>query len=296
MIKRKTVYAVSGVLSCALIALMLTSTDVSASAARDGLYYSARSVIPAIFPFAIVASFLAEVGLPRSFTKVLPLHRLLSLPECAAPALLCGLVGGFPVGAVTACSLYENGRITRGEAALLCAVSSNVSPAFLVCVAGGMFSSAAFGIALWAAQSAVSVAVGMMMRRLTDDRMRKTEADVRERSLAAVLCGSVARSAAACVTVTGYVVFFRVLAAIFTSIFPPCGGVLSLTLEFSSGVEYSAAIGSRAACGFAVGFGGISALAQVWNYASADDIPVYPVLIVKAVSAAVLAVVGMIFC
>lgn len=295
MIKSKAIYALTGALSCALIALMLTSTDVSATAARDGLYYSARSVIPAIFPFSIVASVLAEVGLPRFFTKIMPLHRLLSLPECAAPALLCGLCGGFPVGAVTACSLYENGRITRGEAALLCAVSANVSPAFLVCVAGGMFSSASFGIALWAAQSAVSVALGIMMRRLTDDCMRKHSVDMRERSLAAVLCGSVAKSAAACVTVTGYVVFFRVIAAIFTSIFPPCGGVLSLTLEFSSGVEYSAAIGSRAACGFTVGFGGISALAQVWNYASADDIPVYPVLIVKAVSAVALAAVGFIF-
>ncbi len=295
MIKRKTAYAIAGVLSCALIALMLTHTDVSAAAARDGLYYSACSVIPAILPFSIVASVLAEVGLPRFFTKNLPLHRLLSLPECAAPALLCGLVGGFPVGAVTACSLYENGRITRGEAALLCAVSANVSPAFLVCVAGGMFSSTAFGIALWVAQSLVSVVLGTMLRRLTDDCTRKHSVDMRDKTFAAVLCGSVAKSAAACVTVTGYVVFFRVIAAIFTSIFPLCGGVLSLTLEFSSGVEYSAAIGSRAACGFAVGFGGISALAQVWNYASSDDIPVYPVLIVKFFAAATLAAVGFIF-
>lgn len=293
MIGRKTAYSAASLAVCGLIILMLASADTAASAVREGLDYVARSVIPAIFPFAVLSSMLSEIGLPQRIVRIFPFHRLLGLPECAAPAILCGLLGGFPVGAIASASLYERGLLTRGEASRLCAVTSNVSPAFLMSVVAGLFSSRVFGICLWAAQAFMSIGFGVLHRRFAGDppALRRAEA-ARVRPLTAVFCSAVGSSAAACVTVAGYVAFFRVIATVISSHIPCSRGVLLLLLEFSSGVEYAAQIDSAAACALSVGFGGVSALMQILNYASACGISARATLVSKSASALVLAAVG----
>ena len=293
MIKRKFIASCASLTVCLLIVVILCLPDTAAQAARDALRFSAGAVVPALFAFSVLSNILASVGLPRSVTQIFPLHRLLGLPESAAPAVLCGLVCGFPVGAMMTCSLYKDGRISRAEAARLCAVSANVSGAFLIMAVGKMFGSHLFGAILWAAQTAVSLGAGIVMNLARGEKERRTEAEspsyVR---LTAVFCQSVARSSSACLTVTGYIVFFRVLGAVLSELIPPLFGPLALVLEFSSGAAYSAGIGSAAACGFSVGFGGVSAFMQVCNYAGESGVPLFPTVCVKAVSAGVLTLVG----
>ena len=293
MIKRKIIYSSASLAVCALLILLLAYSDAASGAARDALLFSASSVIPALFAFSVLSCVLSSVGVPRLLTRALPLHRLLGLPECAVPALLCGLIGGLPVGAMLTCSLYGDGRITKWEAARLCAVSSNVSGAFLVGVVGRLFGSHLFGAILWAAQTAVAIGAGLIMRLFGGDGARyESSVEAKEPRLSEVFCDAVAKSSFACVTVTGYIVFFRVIAAIFSELVPLSEGVLLLTFEFSSGTAYSAGIGSAAACGFCVGFGGISALMQVYNYAGKSGIPMLPTFLTKASSAALLSMVG----
>ena len=294
MIKRKITASCASLAVCALIVLILCLPDTAAQAARDALAFSAESVVPALFAFSVLSNILSSVGLPRSVIRIFPLHRLLGLPESAAPAVLCGLVCGFPVGAMMTCSLYKDRRLTRAEAARLCAVSANVSGAFLVVAVGKMFSSHLFGAILWAAQTAVSLGAGIVMNLAHGEKERRTEAESpTDMLLSAVFCQSVARSSSACLTVTGYIAFFRVIGAVLASMLPPLCGPLALVLEFSSGAAYSAKIGSSAACGFSVGLGGVSALMQVCNYAGEDGVSLFPTVCVKAVSAGVLALVGL---
>ena len=279
----------------ALAAALLVFADVASDAARDALLFSAQTVIPSLFAFSVASSVLAAVGLPRFITRAFPLHRLLGLPECAAPALLCGLVGSMPVGAMLSSSLYDSGRITKNEAARLCAVSSNVSAAFLVGVVGQMFGSRIFGAILWAAQTVSAVACGVVFRytsRSGADERKDVTAAAEEQGIFGVFCDCVTRSAFASVTVCGYIVFFRVVGAILTEMCPPIAAVVGLTLEFSSGAAYSARIGSAAACGFAVGLGGVSSFSQICNYAGKSGVPVRRTLLSKAVSAVVLALCG----
>ena len=292
-VRRKTLYSLASLAVSLLLILLLTHPDTAADAARKALVFSAGSVVPALFAASVAATMLTELGIPHAVTRLLPVHRLAGLPECAAPAVLCGLVCGFPVGAMSAAALYENGRITRGEAARLCAMTSNVSAAFLIGAVGWMFGSRALGVLLWAAQSAAAVLSGALLRPIPENEtVRADDGPPIKLRFARVFCGAVAKSALACVTVSGYITFFCVLGAILSDMFPPAGGVLSLTLEFSSGAAYSAGIGSTAACGFTVGFGGISALMQACSYAGDAGIPMFPTLAAKASSAVILSAVG----
>lgn len=289
MIKRKIAYSLASVAVCALLAVTLYSADVSRAAALDALKFAAVSVVPMLFPFAVLARCLSAVGFPKIVYKLFPIHKPLGLPDCAAPALLCGLVGGFPVGAMLSADLYSRGLLTKGEAARLTAVSSSVSPAFLIGVAGPLFGSRAFGIRLWLAGTAVSYLCGVLLRFAPDDGTKLSQAcKVDERSPAAVFCDAVTSSATACVAVVGYIVFFRTVTASVGTLFPQIYGFLALVTEFSGGVKYAAEIGSRAACSFAVGFGGISALMQVENHIGKHEIPVWQTVAVKLVSAAIM--------
>ena len=290
MIKRKIIGGASALVVCALLALSLEYSDAVTGAAREALTFCAVSVVPSLFFFAALARILSEVGLPPGLSRVFPLHRLVGLPESAAPVVLCGLTGGLPVGAMLSAELYSRGQLTKTEAARLCAVSSNVSPAFLVGVAGRLFGSIGFGIYLWAAQSIVSLLCGAFLRFLPDDGVRCTTVrTAEEKSAAAVFTSAVSSSAAACVTVTGYIVFFRVLCAIIGETAPWAVGFMSLITEFAGGVRYAAETGSRAACAFAVGLGGISALMQVAGYAEKAKLPLWQTVCVRAVCASVLA-------
>ena len=289
--KRKIIYSFAAFATVMLIGLSLVYAGECADAAREGLALSARAIVPALFAFFVFSRLLSNLPLPRHIYKILPIHRLLGLPDVAAPVVLCGLIGGFPVGAALTCGLYKDGSITRGEASRLCAVASNVSPAFLIGVVGGRFSSIGFGVMLWIVQSAAAVGIGVIMRPFTNDghRLAATSAKGCKTSLIGIFCDAVTSSAQACLAVTGYIVFFRVIAAILCQMIPELYGAFVLIFEFSGGVDYAAAVGSRVACGFAVGFGGLSALMQITNYTEKTGVPVVPTVIMKLCTAVILA-------
>ena len=291
--RRKIIFSAASLAVCALLCLTLYYSDIAADAAKEGLILASSAVVPALFAFSVLARILCEIGFPDFVIKTVPIHKLFGLPECTFPVIVCGFVGGFPVGAMLTADLYSRGRLTRGEAARLCAISSNVSPAFLVGVVGKMFSSSEYGLKLWFVQSAVVICAGAVMRYLPDDSSGKKENINKKEHFSVIrtVCSAVAVSAAACVTVTGYIVFFRVISAVVGAEVPRFYGVLRLVCEFSGGAEYAAELSSRAACGFAVGFGGISALMQVANYAEKEGIPMFATVVVRVVCAGVLALV-----
>ena len=297
MNKRRIIRSVSSLAVCVLIGLTLYFGESVSDSAVAGLRYASTAVIPALFSFSVLARLLSSSGFDESVYRALPLHRLLGLPECAAPVVLCGLVGGFPIGAILTCDLYERGKLTRGEAARLCAISSNVSPAFLISVVGELFSSRVFGLVLWISQSLLSLASGVLLRSLPDDCHRLTQRGTGDgkQSPVSLLCDAVSSSAMSCLYVTGYIVFFCTLSALLSEIFPILTGFFALTMEFASGVKYAAATNSFAACGFAVGFGGISALMQITDRTSECGIPVIYTVVLKSLSSAVLAGVGYAF-
>lgn len=79
-------------------------------AARSGLALCGNVIIPSLFPFFVLSSLVVELGMSRYLGRLLqpvmaPLFRVNG--ACAA-ALALGIVGGYPVGARTAISLYQS--------------------------------------------------------------------------------------------------------------------------------------------------------------------------------------------
>ncbi len=153
-------------LLCATLSLILYP-DSGSAAAADGLTLCHQVIVPSLFPFFVLSSLVVELGMTRYLGKLLegvmpPLFRVGG--NCAA-ALALGFVGGYPVGATTAISLYKNGQCSKTEAERLLAFCNNAGPAFILGVVGaGIFSSSRAGLLLYCAHICASLTVGLIFR------------------------------------------------------------------------------------------------------------------------------------
>ena len=153
-------------LLCATLGLMLYPQECM-SAAKDGLTLCYNVIIPSLFPFFVLSSLVVELGLAGYVGRALErvMRPLFNVSGACASAFALGFIGGYPVGAKTAISLYEKGMCSRTEAERLLSFCNNSGPAFILGVVGaGVFGSSKVGLLLYLAHAAASVCVGILFR------------------------------------------------------------------------------------------------------------------------------------
>ena len=102
------------------IGLILCTKGVSAAAHR-ALLLCGRVVIPSLFPFLVLSTLLLSCGPGDALAhlQARPMEVLFRLPGSCAPALVMGMIGGYPVGARTAFALYDRRACTAEECSRL---------------------------------------------------------------------------------------------------------------------------------------------------------------------------------
>ena len=153
-------------LLCAALALMIYPQQ-SITAAKEGLTLCYNVIIPSLFPFFVLSSLVVELGLASYVGRLVEgiMRPLFRVGGVCASALVLGFIGGYPVGAKTAISLYEKGMCTKDEAQRLLAFCNNSGPAFILGVVGaGVFSSSRVGLVLYLTHAAASLCVGVLFR------------------------------------------------------------------------------------------------------------------------------------
>lgn len=103
-------------------------------------------------------------GCRRCWQSRLP--HLYGLPPEAAPALVLGLIGGYPVGAATACALLSEGVLSREAAERVNRFCNCASPGFCIGLVGlGVFGSAQAGAMLYGIHIVSALIVGLFFAR-----------------------------------------------------------------------------------------------------------------------------------
>ena len=280
-------------LLCATLALMLYPQPAM-EAARSGLRLCYNVIIPSLFPFFVLSSLVVELGLAgylgRALEKVM--RPLFNVSGACASAFALGFIGGYPVGAKTAISLYEKGMCSRTEAERLLSFCNNSGPAFILGVVGaGVFGSSKVGLLLYLAHAAASVCVGILFRFYKAGGGGREGARPAPRFQAqrftAAFTGSIKSSFLSTLNICAFVVFFTVvirllfLSGVLSGVSWVLGTLLSplgfsqawaerlLTgfLEISSGVwtlSGSGALAGRLSmAAFMLGWAGLSVHCQV---------------------------------
>ena len=301
------------VLLCATLALMLYPKP-SMEAARTGLHLCYNVIIPSLFPFFVLSSLVVELGLAGYLGRLLEgiMWPLFHVGGACASAFALGFVGGYPVGAKTAISLYEKGMCTRTEAERLLAFCNNSGPAFILGVVGaGIFASSTVGVALYLAHALASVCIGLLFRFYkagTDSGKtgrRRPAPQIQAKRFSTAFTDSVKSAFLSTLNICAFVVFFTVviqllmrsgflpgLAQALGTVLAPFGltpewaqRLLTGALEISSGVSTLSGggplPGRLTMAAFMLGWAGISVHCQVLSFIGGSGLSVRTYLVGK---------------
>lgn len=270
----------------------------SAQAVREGLDLCGNVIIPSLFPFFVLSSLVVELGLAGYMGRALEgvMRPLFGVPGSCASALVLGLIGGYPVGARTAVSLYEAGMCSKTEGERLLAFCNNCGPGFILGVAGaGVFRDGRIGLLLYLVHAAAAVCVGVLFRFYKREQSGGTVRGrqvIHTRRLSAAFTGSVKSALFSMLNICAYVVFFTVLTQMLTAagaldrLAGPWGRkLLTGVLEISSGVcvlaEGGSLEGRVVLAAFVLGWAGISVHCQVLSLVGDSGLSAKPYLIGK---------------
>ena len=157
----------AGILLLLAAALLVLSKEVG-DGVREGLSICTNVVIPSLFPFMILSSFLALSPLSELISRPLsPItRRLFHLPPELGATVLMSFVGGYPVGAKTIASLVREKKLSQETAARMLCFSVNAGPSFLIGTVGvALLGSPRLGWILLFAQSVSAFLIGGIVSR-----------------------------------------------------------------------------------------------------------------------------------
>lgn len=252
---------------------LLIRSDVAEAAALDALKMCATVIIPSLFPYMVISSMIVSTGAADRIGSRLSglTGAVFRLPGCTGGAVILGALCGFPVGAKTACELYERSNIRRRECERLIAIANNTGPSFVIEVVGAHFwGSRGMGLTIYIAQILSALLIGW----ISSGKEALTTITQHDQSqncdMLQCLSQSITHSARSVISVCGFIVFFAVITTLIGQLLS--GGHLSFVvpiaaavLEFSTGASSAADLGGTPGAfltGFAVGWSGISVFAQ----------------------------------
>ena len=292
--KYRTMLLGLGLLCFALALVVWPETAMSAM--RDGLNLCGNVILPSLFPFFVLSALVVELGMSRCLGRLLEpvMAPLFRVNGACASALALGFLGGYPVGARTAISLYQSGQCSRTETERLLAFCNNCGPAFILGVVGaGVFGSGQVGLLLYLGHLAASLLVGLVFRFYKPGEAprcrNKQAAQFQTVSISAAFTHSVTGALQSTLNICAFILFFTVAIRILTlsgflttlsaglsGLFAPFGlsqiwaeRLLTGLLELSSGVSAltdGTMSGRMSMAAFMLGWAGVSVHCQVMAF------------------------------
>ena len=117
-----------------LLIMVLSQPSSTFQYAYSGLYQWAVKMVPTLFPFMMISSIMLYSGIDIELGRIISrlLSRVYRYSEYGLYAIFIGFLCGFPMGAKVVSELYENGKISRGEAESLLGFCNNIGPAYFL--------------------------------------------------------------------------------------------------------------------------------------------------------------------
>lgn len=301
MLLRRFSRPLTWALPLALCAGLLLQPDAAAQAAKNGLLLCGNLVVPALFPFFILSSLLVSTGGAARFGRLLSgvMGRLFHQTGASASALVLGFLGGYPVGAKTVCTLYEEKLCDRAQAEHLLMFCNNAGPAFILGAAGSaIFHSTAVGFLLLAIQITSALLVGFLFRPARGESDLTQAPTDAPRPFSRCLTESVQQAASATVNVCAFVIFFNVVLRLLDccGLFGLCRSLLALchcpdgwqlpllsgVLELSNGVALLPGTSDGLIpAAFLLSWGGCSVHCQTLTFLTQHDLNLRPYFLGK---------------
>ena len=274
--------------------LMIIFPEMAVSCAENACRMCGEIIIPSLFPFFVCSGLLVRSGLAeRAAIFAKPIMRpLFNIHENGAAAFILGIISGYPLGAVTACELYDKGCITKSEAERLLAFCNNSGPLFILgAVGSAMFSSVSAGIILYTAPLLAAVSVGIIFRfyRNTGNCVKKVPSKTELKGFSEIFPAALSAAADSMITVCCAIIFFSTVSGIITQLLPLdeiTKAVICGIAELTSGTKSISALPLPAVTrlvmsAFTVGFAGLCVHLQVVAVCAGKGLSLRPYIVGK---------------
>ena len=191
--------------------MLVACPECCVRGAVSGLVTCASVVIPSLFPFLIISNFVALspscVGAMRVFSPAM--RHIFRLPACAAPAVVFGFFGGYPVGCSVAAQLYQRGSIDAEQAQRITCFCVNAGPAFVITAVGTvMLGNIRAGVILFISVLVSGVLLGFALGLTAPKPQKQTEKEFSSITNSQALVESVENGAAAMMKICAWTVVF----------------------------------------------------------------------------------------
>ena len=244
-----------------LLALLIFKTDTAVTGAWDGVQLCIRVIIPTLFPFFVVTTYLNQLLLGTTIPGLQAICRILHIPKGGDSLLLLGLIGGYPVGAQLINTVYTQKQISKRTAKILLGYCNNAGPAFIFGTAAVLFSRKEIPFIIWLIQIVSAIIVGSLLPKPQPEEVRIQQ--VQGFGAAELIQNSMR----ICASVCGWVILFKIIIA-FASYAVPQNLLtyISGILELSNGCQSLSNLTAEADrfilfCVF-LSFGGICVMLQ----------------------------------
>ncbi len=266
---------------------LLISPEIATYECKNAIEICLFNIIPVLFPFMVISELIITTGLADLISKASGalFSKVYKTSKISQISFLCGTLFGFPLGAKSAVSLYENGYIEKDEAERLICFCSNTGPGFVIGVVGSCFHNKTIALIIYFSQILSAMIIGLLLRKKNYSPTQKTNLDTPKTTYTSpLLClpKAITNSVTPMLNVCAFVCFFSVIKGSVNEILDLCTsnsyssafitGFLEITNGLSSLSVLNTSAITIALAAFFIGFSGLSVCMQTVSLTSKSGI------------------------
>ena len=255
----------------AITSLMIFPKE-SAQGIKDGLMLLYETIVPSLFPFLVLSSYVAESPATNSFVNLIQpfTSKLFRTNGGGIVAALLGFAGGYPVAAKTICQLFEDKKLTQRDAEKLFCWCINPGAAFVITAVGTFMLKNTFcGVLMYSSIIISSLITGVAVGFLLPDGEKADTKPSMEKK-ADIFINSVKNGNNAMISVMGWILLFSCINNVTRKIIPYKTAILVIgaVTEVSNGCKIACQgnMSLPVICAL-LSFGGFAVIFQVAPYA-----------------------------
>ncbi len=193
-----------------MLTMILLGANI-ADGAREGVTLCLQVVIPALFPFFVISTYLNGQLSGLKFRALRPIEPLCGMPNNSGPIFLLGLLGGYPVGAQSIAQWHENKTLPTRDAERLLGFCNNPGPAFIFGMLSAFFPSQKYLWTLWFIQIISALLTGIVLPGRQKSTCKQSAV------VTITLPQALERSVRSILLVCGWVILFRIILSFFSA-------------------------------------------------------------------------------
>ncbi len=257
----------------ALCAGLLVFSENCSEGIINGLEFCLKILVPSLFPFMAVSSFVVKSGMALQLGKPFGgiIKRLFGLNQSFAPIIILSMLGGYPVGARGIYQLYKNNLASKAEAEKAVMFAVCAGPGFLINFVGiSLYHNRKLGLILLTSQIISMLIIGIALNIFDKNKVNyNSEKEITSNSLpfSNALVDSATDSSRGILSICIFVVLFSAFIGMIDNIIPDGAtkNFIYILLEICSAVNRLSADCPFELIAFAVGFGGLCVHFQIFS-------------------------------